>query len=184
MAPPAFLRRRRGRCVWPAILTGLLLATAPAHADVTRTDIQVAARALSFVSNPLSGAVTVGILYSAGNSRSVRQAESLRALLAGGFRVGPLVLSPVLVELGDAAGTDVDLFFLTEHVAPNAVPRALGRSGTPMLCITTDIEHVRGGTCTIGIRSRPKVEVFVNSTAAKASDITFSTVFRVMITEL
>lgn len=184
MASLGLLRRRLGHFAWPALLASFLFA-APAHADVTRTDLQVAARALSFVSNPLTGPVEVGILYSGGSGRSARQAESLQKLLAGGLRIGAVELSAVLVELKDAASADVDLFFLTEHVPPDAVPAlTAGTTGIPALCVTIDIEQVRNGTCTIGIRSRPKVEVFVNSSAAKASDVTFSTVFRVMITEL
>jgi hypothetical protein len=166
------------------VLAGFLVAAAPVLADVTRTDVQVAARALSFISNPLSGPVSVGILYAGGNSRSTREAESLQRLLEGGYRIGAVELSPVLVELGDAGRADVDLFFLTEHVPAGLVPVLTDGSGIRALCVTTDLEQVRIGACTIGVRSRPKVEVFVSSAAAKASDITFSTVFRVMITEL
>jgi hypothetical protein len=36
----------------------------------------------------------------------------------------------------------------------------------------------------MGVRSRPKVDVFVNRPSAKENGINFSTVFRVMITEL
>lgn len=147
-------------------------------------DVQVAARALSFISNPLSGRVSVGILYAAENTRSVRQAESLQGLLQGGYRVGAVELTPVLVELDDAGRAKVDLFFLTEHVPTGRVPALKDGSGLPALCLTTDLEQVRNGACTIGVRSRPKVEVFVSTAAAEASDITFSTVFRVMITEL
>lgn len=175
---------RNSRRALPGVLAGLLLATGPVLADVTRTDIQVAARALGFVSNPLTGAVDLGILYSSSSTRSVRQAEQMRDLLAGGFRIGGLELSPVMVELADAAEAEVDLFFLTEHVPAGTVPRLAGRPGMPGLCITTDLEQVRSGACTIGVRSRPKVEVFVNNDAAKANNVTFSTVFRVMITEL
>lgn len=184
MVPSPPLKTRPGGRPWQALIASLLLAAAPAHADVTRTDLQVAARALSFVSNPLTGPVEVGIVYSADSSRSLRQAENLQSLLAGGLRIGAVELSPVLVELNDTAGVDVDLFFLTEHVPAGAVPRLGARRGVPPLCVTIDIEQVRGGACTIGVRSRPKVEVFVSSAAAKASDVTFSTVFRVMITEL
>ena len=172
------------RCALPVLIASLVLAVSSAQADVTRTDMQVAARALSFISNPLTGPVKVGILYSKSSSRSVRQAENLRAMLADGLRVGSLQMSPVLVELREAADADVDLFFLTEHIEPNATDTLADNTSAPILCVTTDIDQVRNGACTIGVRSRPKVEVFVSMAAAKASDITFSTVFRVMITEL
>lgn len=166
-------------------LAGLLVICLPARADVTTADVQVAARALSFVSNPLKGAVRVGIVYAAGNPRSVEQAQDLRGMLGNGLKVGHLELRPVLVKSTDVAGADVDLFFLTEFMTANETPNLLGdRARRPILCVTTDIAQVRNGACVMGVRSRPKVEVFVNRTSAAANDIHFSTVFRVMITEL
>jgi hypothetical protein len=167
-----------------ATLAVLLLAGMPVHADITKTDVQVAARALSFVSDPLSGTVRVGIVYARSSPRSVREAERLRTIIADGLRIGAIELRPVLIETADAAGADVDLFFLTEHLAATETPNLLGNHNRPILCITTDIEQVRNGACVMGVRSQPKVEVFVNRASASASEITFSTVFRVMITEL
>jgi hypothetical protein len=163
----------------------LLIAGMAAHADITKTDVQVAARALSFVSDPLSGTVRVGIVYARSSPRSVREAERLRTILADGLRIGAVELRPILVETADVAGADVDLFFLTEHMAATETPDLLGNDNRrPILCVTTDIEQVRNGSCVMGVRSQPKVEVFVNRASASASEITFSTVFRVMITEL
>ena len=168
-----------------AALALLLLAGLPAQADVTRTDVQVAARALSFVSDPLSGAVRVGIVYSDDSARSLREARNLRSILGSGFRMGNIELMPVLIESAAAATADVDLFFLTEYLTETQTPRLLGDStGRRILCVTTDLDQVRNGACIMGVRSQPKVEVFVNRAAAAASEITFSTVFRVMITEL
>lgn len=166
-------------------LAGLLVLGSPARADVTTADVQVAARAISFVSNPLSGTVRVGIVYAAGNPKSVQQAQSLRGMLGNGLRVGRLELRPVLLKSTDIAGADVDLFFLTEFMTANETPKLLGTSSAkPVLCVTNDIAQVRSGACVMGVRSRPKVEVFVNRASATASNTNFSTVFRVMITEL
>lgn len=166
-------------------LAALLVICLPARADVTTADVQVAARALSFVSNPLSGAVRVGIVYAAGNPKSVQQAQSLRRMLGNGLKVGNLELRPVLVKSTDVAAADVDLFFLTEFMTVNETPRKLGhRAQQSILCVTTDIAQVRRGACVMGVRSRPKVEVFVNRPSATENSISFSTVFRVMITEL
>jgi hypothetical protein len=171
--------------LWQAALACLLVFCVPARAEVTAADVQVAARALSFVSNPLKGPVRVGIVYAAGNPKSVQQAQSLRSMLGNGLRVGNLELRPVLVKSTDVAGTDVDLFFLTEFMTVEETPRRLGnRTRQSILCVTTDIAQVRRGACVMGVRSRPKVEVFVNQASATANDVSFSTVFRVMITEL
>jgi hypothetical protein len=154
-----------------------------AIAQITATDLQVAARALIFVERPLSGEVRVGIVYAAGNSRSVQQAEALRGLLGDGLRAGNLVLEPVLVKSEDVAAADVDLFFLTEQAgADGHVAKASVAKQVP--CVTTDIEQVRSGACLMGVRSRPKVEILVNREVASTSGVTFATVFRVMITEI
>lgn len=170
---------------WLTVLAFLLIPAGSAHAEITKTDVQVAARALGFVSDPLSGPVRVGIVYAAGNPRSVRQAQSLRNMLSEGLRVGTLELWPVLVESADVARADVQLFFLTEHLAAHETPKLLGENmPRRILCITTDLAQVRSGACVMGVQSTPKVEVYLNRAAAQANDIAFSTAFRVLITEL
>jgi hypothetical protein len=51
-------------------------------------------------------------------------------------------------------------------------------------CITTDLAKVKSGSCAIGVRSQPKIEILVNRNAATGSDLKFSAVFRMMITEM
>jgi hypothetical protein len=165
------------------VLCGLAVVSS-IRADVTPTDLQVAARALSFMERPLSGTVRIGIVHSAASPRSVRQAEDLRAMLAGGLRAGALDLRPVLVEIGQAGSANVDLFFLTEFVSPHERSLATISAARQIPCITTDVGQVRSGACTMGVRSKPKVEIFVNRAAALDSGMTFATVFRVMITEI
>jgi ABC-type uncharacterized transport system substrate-binding protein len=161
-----------------------LVFGSPAHAEITVTDLQVAARALSFVENPLSGAVRVGIVYASGSPRSVQQAEALRDMLGNGLRAGNLELRPVMVESKEAANANVDLFFLTEHVATDGTQLSSASMKKQIPCVTTDVGQVRNGACIMGVRSRPKVEILVNRAAAAASGVTFATVFRVMITEI
>jgi ABC-type uncharacterized transport system substrate-binding protein len=172
------------RLLVKAVCLASLAAAGSAAAQVTATDLQVAARALSFMENPLTGIVRVGILHSPGNARSLQEAERLRGLLGNGLRVGSLELRPVMVTAANARAANVDLFFLTESTT--TVDAHLAQPGTheSVPCVTTDLEQVRNGTCLMGIRSRPKVEIIVNRAAADASGVRFATVFRVMITEI
>jgi hypothetical protein len=182
-----------GPRLWPGlmatVLAAFLLLSAPARADITVADVQVAARALSFVTDPPSGRLRLGVVYAPGNSRSLQEAERLRDLLRGGYRVGSVELVPVLVESGRAAGADVDLYFLTSHLSPAETPDLLPARGSPSsrnrrICLTIDIAQVQNGRCTVGVRSQPRVEVLVNQASAAACGIQFSTAFRVMITEI
>jgi hypothetical protein len=164
-----------------AVGAGLFAAAAPAA--VTPTDLQVAARALSFMENPLIGSVRVGIVYAPENPRSVQQAEELGRLLGGGLRAGSVELKPELVKLGEVRRADVDLYVLTEYVGSDeALAAQIGRGKRP--CVTTDLRQVQSGACLMGVRSAPSVEIVVNRAAAKESGITFATWFRVMITEI
>lgn len=184
--------RGPGRCALAlaSLLAACLLLLAPrAEAEITAADMQVAARALSFVTDPPTGKLRLGIVYAPGNPRSLQQAESLRDLLRGGYRVGTVELQPVLVESSRATGADVDLYFLTSYLSPAETPDLVPATGTQAsrnrrICLTTDIAQVRNGLCTVGVRSRPRVEVLVNQATAEASGVRFSTVFRVMITEI
>jgi ABC-type uncharacterized transport system substrate-binding protein len=169
---------------FPALIAALGLAVSSSvRAEVTRTDLQAAARALSFMERPLTGTVRVGILYAPDSPRSVQQAQDLERLLAAGMQVGRIELRPALVKIGEAATANVDMYFLTEFVDPAAAHLARTASANRP-CVTTDIDHVESGSCLMGVRSRPRMEIVVNREAAKSSGITFATVFRVMITEI
>jgi hypothetical protein len=168
------------RTVLLALLLGVVGGTAPLGAAVTPTDLQVAARALSFMEKPLTGALRVGIVYAPESAQSLRQAEDIAKMLGAGFKSGNVELRPTLVKLADVPTANVDLFFMTEFVGPQPALAAL--KSRP--CVTTDLNQVRDGVCLMGVRSSPKVQIVVNRAAANASGITFATVFRVMITEI
>lgn len=171
-------------CVWLGLLA-LSASFAPAAgAEVTMTDLQVAARALSFLDDPLTGRVRVGLVYAPASPRSTRQAEQLRSQIGSGLRVGNIVLVPVLVELDEAGSADVDMFLLTEYVPAGGRQLASAGKARRIPCVTTDVEQVRGGACLMAVRSTPRVEILVNREVAGESGLTFATAFRVMITEI
>lgn len=167
----------------PAFLAALLCASSIAMSAVSDSDLKVAARALSFMENAPVGTVRVGIVFDPGNPQSAADAAELQRLMAAGLRVGNLTLQPVLVRADDIGNVQVALFFLTGGAG------AAGRLGEAMRarrlpCITTDLARVSDGACAIGVRSSPRVEIFVNKAAAEASGVKFSTAFRMLITEL
>lgn len=170
--------------LWLGFVACCAVFAPAARADVSATDLQVAARALGFMANAPQGRVRVGIVYSSVVRPSTAQAERLAEMLGTGLRAGNLVLQPVLVEARDADTADVDFFFLTEHLSADDALLSEVSAKRKIPCITTDIAQVERGACTIGVRSKPKIEVFVNRANAKASGTSFATAFRVMINEL
>jgi hypothetical protein len=175
---------RRGSALALVALAWLLVAAPPALADVDAGDMQIMARALSFMAKPLAGEVLVGVVYSPDNAQSVRELESVQRLLGNGLRVGSVTLEPVPVRLGEAGGARPGLFFLTAGLGAQAQPVAAASRARRIPCVTTDLTQVRSGVCAIGIQSRPRVEILVNRVAAAAVGTEFSTVFSLMITEL
>jgi ABC-type uncharacterized transport system substrate-binding protein len=145
-------------------------------------DVQVAARALSFMERPVNGPLRVGILYAPNSAQSTQQARELQQMLGSGLRAGKIELRPQLVRVGEASSAGVDLFFLTEFVGSDAALEAA--KATKLPCVTTDMAQVESGACVMGVRSQPKVQIVVNRAAAERADVRFATIFRVMITEL
>jgi hypothetical protein len=165
------------------LLLCAIFASGTAHGQFTLSDLQVAGRALGFLDRPIQGEVTAGIVYSQGNAQSAREAEELKEMLGEGLRIGNLTLRPVLLPVTDLQHATTALFLLTngvENVALVAETARLRR----IPCITTDLAIVRSGNCAIGVRSQPKIEILVNRNAAIGSQLSFSAVFRMMITEM
>ena len=161
---------------------GLLCANA--RAQFTMNDLQIAGRALGFLEKPLSGDVKAGIVYEPEDPRSVAEADALKALLGDGLRVGNVKLLPVLVPVAELSRASVGLFFLTAGITDagtKSVTATAVAKHTP--CITTDLAQVRAGVCAMGVRAQPKIEIFVNRAAAASTNLAFSAVFRIMITE-
>jgi hypothetical protein len=161
-----------------------LLAAAPLHAQVTSMDLQVAGRALGFLDKPLSGDVQVAVVYAQNNPQSVQAAESLRSQMGDGLKVGNTTLRPVLVPLTEVGKVNTGLLFLAPSAGAEADAMKQVIQAKHLMCFTTDIAQVKAGRCAVGIRSQPRIEIIVNRDAAAVSGVSFSTVFRMMITEI
>lgn len=166
-----------------ALAIFILAAPVAAAAEATQNDVLIAARALGFMENPPKGEVSAGIVYAPASPASVQAANDLRRLLENGVTAGGLTLKPVLVKIDDLAQADVRLFFLAEGVGAEGAKVAAATRARRIPCVTLDVPQVQAGACTMGVRSKPKVEILVNRANAVGSGITFAGVFRMMITE-
>jgi hypothetical protein len=160
------------------------LQPAAAQADVSAGDLQIMGRALGFLDKPMSGEVSVGIVYAADNAQSAHEAEDLQRMLAGGVRVGNVLLKPVPVALEHLAQARVDVLFLTGGLGAQATPVGIVSSTRKLPCITADLSQVQSGRCAVGVSAQPTVQILVNRAAALASGTAFSTLFRMMINEI
>jgi hypothetical protein len=160
------------------------LQALPARAAVTDSDLQIIGRTLSFLDKPMSGEVTLGIVYVADNPQSAREAQDLQHSLANGLRVGNVVLKPLLVPMDQVAQVNADVLFLTSGLGELAKPVGIASRSRHLPCITTDLSQVQSGRCAVGVSSQPTIEILVNRAAALANGTTFSTLFRMMINEI
>jgi hypothetical protein len=158
--------------------------TTSAYAAVTQNDLLIAARALSFLQSPPAGQIRVGIVYATGAPRSVEEADNVQHMLAGGLKVGNLIMIPVKVKIDDLAAANVGLLLLTEYVGNDKLRVSNATKAKHIPCITVDIAQVQNGTCVMGVRSEPRIEILVNHAAALSSGTLFATVFRMLITEI
>jgi hypothetical protein len=165
------------------LVAAMAAAAVPARAGLDERDLEVATRALSFMEHPPSGTIKVGIGYDPANSQSQAEAEALQRAIEGNPRTGNLVLEPQLVKLPDAGAAEVGLFLLTDGVGAAAAKLADAIRAKHVPCVTGDIAQVKSGACAIGVRSDPRIEILVNNAAAAASGVSFSTAFRMLITE-
>jgi ABC-type uncharacterized transport system substrate-binding protein len=165
------------------VLCCAALAFSTADAQFTLSDVQIAGRALGFLDKPLQGQVTAGIVYSPANPQSAREAEALKDMLGDGLKIGNITLRPVLISVADVQHSTAALFLLTDGLDDVSLVADASRN-RKIPCITTDLRKVKDGHCAIGVSSQPKIEILVNRNAAIASQLSFSAVFRMMITEI
>jgi hypothetical protein len=174
---------RSARRLQTLLLLCIALLSGTAHGQFTLSDVEIAGRALGFLDKPIQGQVIAGIIYAPSNPQSTREAEALKEILGDGLKIGNVTLKPVLVPVGDVLHATAALFLLTGGVDDvGLLPDAARTRRIP--CITTDLAKVKSGTCAIGVRSQPKIEILVNRQAATGSQLNFSAVFRMMITEM
>jgi hypothetical protein len=170
-----------------SVLLGIGLAVIspnPARADITAKDVQVMARALGFADKAPTGEVKIGIVFAPGNAASAAQADAVQKLMGDGVKAGNLVLKPVPVKIDEASGADVSAFLLIDGLGADGAKLAAVTKAKQKPCLTIDIAQVQNGSCAMGIKSEPKVEILVNKAAAEASGLSFAASFRMMITEL
>ena len=170
-----------------ALTVGLSFAALvlPANAQVTQTDLLVAGRALGFIDTlKRDSVVHVGIVYDPGVAQSAQQAAEFNAISANGLRIGGQEFRPVMVPIDRLESAGVEAFFLTEGLGAEAAKVARVSRARKIPCITFDLSQVRNGNCAMGVRSRPRIEVFVNRAAADATGMKLAAVFRIMVTEI
>ena len=162
----------------------MLAGAFSAQAETSKKDVQIASRAVSFMTNAPTGAVTAAVVYDPANAASKADADAIVAAIGGGLKAGKATLTAKLVStdsLGDLAGAKV--VFIAEDTASQHAAIFSASSAQSILVISTDMSCVDAGNCIVGVASKPKVEIVVSKAARAAAGIDFKPAFLMMVKE-
>lgn len=172
----------RKKPVLMGVLALALAAPALAHADAAK-DLQVAARALTFLENGPTGKATLGVVFDPSKPASVAEKNAVMAALGAGLSAGGLTLVGKPVEAGAVSGASgVQALFVTRGVNYAAVGGAA--KGKKLVTISSDPACAQSGACVMSVATEPKVDITVNRSAAAAVGVAFKAAFRMMIKEI
>ncbi len=166
------------------LASALCGAVAPAYAESSAKDVQVALRSLRFLTAKPTPPVQVAVVHAPDNAESRRDAAVLMEAMSSGKVSG----TPVVARLVDVSSLDslsgAAVAFVTAGLdaQQNAIFGAAKALG--ILSISTQSACAEAGHCVMAVQAEPKVRIVVNAMAAKASGIDFEPTFRMMISEI
>lgn len=163
-----------------ALMVGAVsaLSFAPAYAD-TAKDFETLSKAIGFVTGGPSGAVTMDILYDAGNADSVAHADEVAGLVAGGVGKKVKLTGNKITSAGAASSKVIFVTRGASSMYGAALDKAAANGG---LTISTDTACLGAG-CVLVVQTEPSVDIMVSTAAAAKTSTEFASAFRMMITE-
>ncbi len=150
----------------------------------TLKDVKIGIHVIDFVTNAPSGRSGIGIVYDARVKESLEDAQLILESLSSPSLHLAAGLKPALVDVRDLdEASSLRAAIVADRMKPHYDTLAEFGRRTRTLVLSSDLDCVRAGKCTVGIASNPRVEVIVSSQQAQASGIQFSEAFRMMVTE-
>ncbi len=150
-------------------------------ATLSPQELLIVGHAVAFMQPPPAGG-TLAVVYAAGDAASRQDADAIASEIGSGLQAGNVLLPVRVVDAAELASGG----FAVVIAASGANGPSLGAAvrAARILCVTADLAAVQAGLCTMGIITRPRVEIVLNHAAAAAADITFVAAFRMMIREI
>jgi hypothetical protein len=173
---------RGGRVAVAACMVGLSVGVPDAGAaTLSSQELQIIGHAVAFLQPPPTGGA-VAVVYAAGDAASRRDADAIAGEIGTGLQAGNLLLPVRVVD--EAAIAQGGFVVAIAAAGANGAMLGAAMRAAHILCVTADLATVQAGFCTLGIVTRPRVEIVLNHTAAAAADITFAAAFRMMVREI
>lgn len=161
-----------------------LLLPGVASADVTAKDLQIAGRVVAFTASPPTGEVKLGIVYAPGTPASAKDEQDLVAALGAGLKIGAITFVPVPITVDKLSGASADIVFMTSGLGADGAKVGDFIKAKKVLCITTELAAVQGGSCTVSVQTDPAVKITANRAVEDATGIGFAAAFKLMISEI
>lgn len=160
----------------------LLLLPVSAGAEL---NVHIAARVVSFLQPPLTGAVQAAIIFEPGNAASEADAAAIERVVGSGLAAGRASLRTRRVPVA-ALGTlgNYRAAFVTAGLRGEQPAIAAAAARASVVTITSDQACVQAGRCVVGIANGSRVQITVSRAAAKASNVRFGSAFLMLVKEI
>ncbi len=167
-----------------ALICAWILGFAPPVLAADSTDLSVGLKTLPLLTEKMSGAVVVAVVFDPAKPNSKAEAESIKAMIDSGMEPpGGIKLTATLVSSNEGhkmAGAKI--VYIAQGSCSDAVAATATAGG--MLTISTDIDCVKAGKCIIGVVSKPNIEIYYSKAASDAAKIGFSQAFSMLVKQV
>jgi predicted GTPase len=156
---------------------------APAFARSAGDALQVAVRAVSFLTPSVGKTVNAAIIYEAGDTASEEEARAIERSLAASNNSGSVHFRSRRVStasLDQLSG--IKVAFVTKGTNYRQV--AAATSAQSIMTISFDPACTRAGHCVLSVSSRPKIQIVVSKSATTAARLRFNSSFLMLIKEI
>ncbi len=174
--------RRIGGTVLAAWLA-LAASAGPVRAEpapVDTAEVEAVGRALGFVESLPHGLVRLGVVHAPGD---VERARWAAAALDGITGQGMPTLQARAVAANRLAGIDdIDVLFVLPGVSEDygeAIAAAVRQQH--LFSVSTDPACLQANCCVLMVQARPRVEIVIDTSMARAAGARFSLIFAAMV---
>lgn len=147
-----------------------------------KTDITVGLKTLPLLSNKISGAAVMAVIYDPANAASKADADSVVAAVGDGIDApGGVKVTTMLVATSELSKlSQVKLAFIAGGLKNSFDQIAAAAASNGVLTMSTDLDCVKSGKCVLGIVSTPSVDIYFSKTAADNAKIGFASAFAML----
>jgi hypothetical protein len=152
-------------------------------AEVTEKDVVVITRIIGLLENGPRGMVEIGLID--GDPGTKTDIATFRVLAETAPSVGGIRLKPVEIKYDDLATTNVKVIFIPDGISKTHIKKIFEIAKIKkIITISTSVQCLIMQECAISVTSSPAVDVKISVAAAAATNVSFSSTFRMIIKEV